>query len=93
MLVLITFASDTHFGLADIGQRELDENRTKDGQMVGRHECRQHHHYGTSFCGRKINCEPTAYNYDVHLLLQNQHGGTGELGYMTLDNKSVMAIH
>lgn len=48
---------------------------------------------GTSFCGRKINWEPTEYNHKVHLLLQNWHGGTGELCYMKWDNKSVMAIH
>jgi hypothetical protein len=48
---------------------------------------------GTSFCGRKINWDPTACNHDIHLLLQNWHGGMAELGYMALENKSVMAIH
>lgn len=44
MLVVITSASNTHFVLADIGQRELEENRKKDGQTVASRECHQHHH-------------------------------------------------
>lgn len=32
-----------YFRLADTGQRELEENRTKDGKTVGSHKCHRHH--------------------------------------------------